>query len=369
MKGNWASTKKQFLGIALMAVVAFSAYAREYCPGSDFEVISIDGGVSIQIVEYVGSNKEIRIPPRINNRPVTSIGEGAFRDKNLTDVIIPGNVRTIGNNAFANNRLTSIIFCERISISIVSIGEGAFKNNQITNVIIPNSVIHIGRFAFTDNQLTSITISNRVNRIGEGAFKNNRLTVVNVPRRVTHVGAVGMDVYISNPRGHTDTRVFLNAFDPEVSIAHERGWTHEGVSSTAFGRAIQAFNQGLAGFFSGGFQGRSESLANLEKHWQRTSVFNALRVGHRTGMLFGEPVILSQEFFGSARNARRAFGSTEALTDRELDRFLCFVQTRTAWDDVQGRNTDHYIIFIPFFMGGGVELLVVYGRVESGRDI
>jgi len=86
-------------------------------------------------------------------------------------------------------------------------------------------------------------------------------------------------------------------------------------------------------------------------------------------MLLGEPVILTQEFFGSAENARRAFDLREAVTEREFDRFLGFVQMRTSWDDVWGRETDHYIISIPFFRGEGMELLVVDGRIEAGREI
>ena len=46
--------------------------------------------------------------------------------------------------------------------------------NQLTSVIIPNSVTSIGNYAFGHgNQLTSVVIPDSVISIGEGAFYGN----------------------------------------------------------------------------------------------------------------------------------------------------------------------------------------------------
>jgi hypothetical protein len=59
-----------------------------------------------------------------------------------------------------------------------SIGRGAYSNKQITSVTIPSSVTSIGNIAFWGNQLTSVTIPSSVTSIGDNAFYQNQLTSV-----------------------------------------------------------------------------------------------------------------------------------------------------------------------------------------------
>jgi len=107
--------KKAILIFALVFGFALLSCTR-YCPESDFRVEPVDGGISVRIVEYIGGNWEVRIPPRIRNLPVTHIGERAFHETNLTSVTIPN--------------------------SVIEIGVWAFKNNQLTSAIIPNIAKH-----------------------------------------------------------------------------------------------------------------------------------------------------------------------------------------------------------------------------------
>ena len=64
---------------------------------------------------------------------------------------------------------------------ITSIGNLAFQNNNLTSVNIPNSVKSIGDSAFFGNKLTSVNIPNSVTSIGDNAFSSNNLTSVNIP--------------------------------------------------------------------------------------------------------------------------------------------------------------------------------------------
>jgi len=151
----------------------------------------------VTITDYsndVGCPKDIIIPDKIEELPVRTIGNNAFRSKQLKSVIIPDSVTSIREGAFIYNQLTSVtipssvITIEKnafhnnciknlnISDGVTTIGDGAFAYNQLTNIIIPNSVISIGKTAFQKNQLTSITIPSSVTNLGGGAFTDNKLS-------------------------------------------------------------------------------------------------------------------------------------------------------------------------------------------------
>jgi len=89
-----------------------------------------------QITQYSGKDSSINIPVVIWGETVTSIGDNAFSNNKLTSVSIPGSVTSIGNNAFSNNQLTSIT----IPNSVTSIGNNAFSENKLTSVSIGANV-------------------------------------------------------------------------------------------------------------------------------------------------------------------------------------------------------------------------------------
>ena len=74
-----------------------------------------------------------------------------------------------GNNALFNN--FSLNINQRPERHYVkTIGDNAFYLNSLTSVTIPNSVTSIGDLAFSNNSLTSVTIPNSVTSIGDLAF-------------------------------------------------------------------------------------------------------------------------------------------------------------------------------------------------------
>ena len=87
--------------------------------------------------------KPLILPSQRGGTNITEIGESAFKDYQLTSVIFSGNLRTIGNYAFQNNQLTSI----NLPDSVTSIGSSAFADNPLTEVSIgPDTVYESDSF-------------------------------------------------------------------------------------------------------------------------------------------------------------------------------------------------------------------------------
>lgn len=88
---------------------------------SPFETQRVDGG--IMIIGYNGSDTELSVPSEIGGIPVVSIGEGAFKGKDIVRLILPEGIKEIDWFAFSGcESLCEIL----IPSSVKSIGHGAF---------------------------------------------------------------------------------------------------------------------------------------------------------------------------------------------------------------------------------------------------
>ncbi len=128
---------------------------------------------------------EIVIPSEYNGKPVVEIAPEGFNEcKNLTSIVIPNSIMSIGNGAFSQcTSLTSI----KIPNSVTSIGSSAFyRCTSLTSVEIPNGVEIIENGTFSGcTSLTSIKIPNSVTSIGFSAFYwCTSLTSVEIPNGV-----------------------------------------------------------------------------------------------------------------------------------------------------------------------------------------
>ena len=148
--------------------------------------------------KYCRSLTSINIP-----NSVTEIGGGAFADcSGLTSVTIPNSVTSIGEYAFLGcESLTSVHITDLSAWCNISF-DGSYSNplslahhlflngKEVTDLVIPNSVTSIGDYAFTDcTGLTSVTIGNSVISIGHCAFSDCiGLTSVTIPNSVTEIG-------------------------------------------------------------------------------------------------------------------------------------------------------------------------------------
>lgn len=125
---------------------------------------------------------DLKIPSvNYDTKPLTAIKEYAFYKCSITNVIIPGSVKNIGDYAFCDcGEIESIT----LSNGVVNIGNFAFDNcSGITDIIIPDSVKSIGALAFSGcTGLTSIIIPDNAISIGESVFQDcSSLKSVTVP--------------------------------------------------------------------------------------------------------------------------------------------------------------------------------------------
>lgn len=84
----------------------------------DFNYNEVDGKVTL--LEYIGKDKEIEIPDKIDGKPVTEIGWSCFEPMEgkttVEKVTIPKSVTTIDSYAFANNaKLKEIVISEGVT--------------------------------------------------------------------------------------------------------------------------------------------------------------------------------------------------------------------------------------------------------------
>ena len=133
------------------------------------------------LIAYLGNETELTLPESFIAHDGTAVTEyqiahHAFLSGDLTSVIIPSSVTSIGDNAFYwCDSLTSVT----IGNGVTSIGDNAFYNcNSLTSVTIGSCVTSIGEWAFYGcDSLASIVIPAGVTSIGENAFYFSRSLV------------------------------------------------------------------------------------------------------------------------------------------------------------------------------------------------
>ena len=167
---------------------------------------------------HLYSDETTEITNLIIPNSVTSIGDNAFFNcSGLTSVTIPNSVTSIGNGAFSGcSGLTSVT----IPNSVKNIGGSAFSYcSGLTSVTIPNSVTSIGSSAFAYcSGLTSVTIPNSVTSIEYGTFRDcSALSSITIPNSITSIGdyafynCLGLtSVTIPNSVTNTGNGVFSN---------------------------------------------------------------------------------------------------------------------------------------------------------------
>ena len=181
-----------------------------YCTVCDNPIAGSDGvlyflsadGTYAEVVDYTGDSSRVVIAEEYEGIPVTQIGAEAFMNKEITSIIIPDSVTSIGSYAFSScHSLTSVYITNIAKWCAIDFGSyeanplyyanNLYLNGElVTELVIPDSVTSIGDRAFYYcDSLTSVVIPDSVTSIGYAAFYYcTSLTSVEIGDSVTSIG-------------------------------------------------------------------------------------------------------------------------------------------------------------------------------------
>ena len=198
------------------------ASAQETYTTDDFTYTLIDEYSKVQILSYIGSDTDVVIPDRIDNKKVTSIADSAFREKSITSVVFGQYVESISNQAFYScQSLNKLDFSKS---SVKTIGNYAFASNKVLeSVEFPDSLESIGDNAFkiyegVENKLKSVKFGKGLKTIGNNAFyRNQKLTNIEFTgENLTSIGSYAFYNCIAltelNLKGNGETVIDFRAF-------------------------------------------------------------------------------------------------------------------------------------------------------------
>ena len=121
-----------------------------------------EDGASYKVALYMGEETSVFIASTHDGKPVTLIGDYAFKNCPwIISVEIPDSVTMIGKEAFMNCSLLKMI---TIPDSVSSMGEGVFEQcTSLLEVTLPNSISRIeSRTFYGCESLVSVTIPESV---------------------------------------------------------------------------------------------------------------------------------------------------------------------------------------------------------------
>lgn len=229
----------------------------------------------IVITSYLGLGGDVEVPQIIGGKPVIEIGGGAFRNKNITSLILPSTIKKIGiyafssnaikelntpndlveigDNAFAYNNIDKLTLNDGLQIvgveafignniedliipgslkiienavfasnkiksliileGVEEIKENTFGGNNIIDLVLPSTLRSIGRNGFSTNNLHQVTLPTNLEYIGVSAFRNNRIQMLTIPENVLSI--------LSNAFGGTNEVTFVDIKAVNLDISKD----------------------------------------------------------------------------------------------------------------------------------------------------
>ena len=175
-----------------------------------FQYVVLDEN-SLEITKYIGLEKAVAIPFRLDGKNVTRIGKGAFENcttieiidfwaeiedigdsafkgcTNLKEISIPYKTETIGNSAFENCSSLEYV----VLLATNAIGESAFKGcTNLKEFFVPYETKTIGKSAFENCTNLEYVVILATETIGESAFMGcTSLKEISIPHDTRSIGS------------------------------------------------------------------------------------------------------------------------------------------------------------------------------------
>lgn len=172
------------LGLGIFTAAAARPGTENEKVYGNLKYVSYEDHITITGSNWTLTDKveEVKIPEEIDGLPITEIGEYAFSNLSVKEIIIPDSVNIIAKGAFFRcTELTGIILPENLSV----IKDGAFEYCwNLSEVKLPEKLLSIGGHAFGScESLKEIYIPSSVEIIGEWAFSEcselNKVVICN----------------------------------------------------------------------------------------------------------------------------------------------------------------------------------------------
>ncbi|MCQ4635394.1 fibronectin type III domain-containing protein [Anaerovorax odorimutans] len=118
------------------------------------------------------------------------IGQTAFQNAKLTSIVIPDSVTTMGSEAFTGcGALTEVKLSKNMeAIPDAAFDAGTSKTIKLKNLEIPDGVKTIGKNAFSGTHVEKLALPKTLTAIGNYAFQNHQLTDLDIPESVKTIG-------------------------------------------------------------------------------------------------------------------------------------------------------------------------------------
>ena len=195
--------KLQELDITEATIVASLKDAEKY-PANEFPKMAFQSATNI---------KRVYLPASIE-----SIGDSAFEESGLTEILIPGSVKSVGVYLFAH--------CA--SLKKVTIEDGLEATNTymflgcsaLTEVNLPSTLKTLGSSTFTTcTALKSVSLPVGLETIGTDAFARSGIENITLPESVTYIGKEAfvestLSLIVCEP--NVAPEVDLSAFDDRI---------------------------------------------------------------------------------------------------------------------------------------------------------
>lgn len=173
-------------------------------------------GKGIRITSYNGFEQtNIIIPEKIDGMPVISIGEKAFMNAPLAELVLPCSLKIILSEAFKGCKNLKKL---DLPYGVVYLGDRCFCNTGLETLAIPNSIKRISVQCFMGSKCLKVSLPDSIEVIKEMCFYDTSVDTIIIPKGTKEVSceAFGGNYF---QRERKVTCVFLGK-DTLIKSAH-----------------------------------------------------------------------------------------------------------------------------------------------------